>query len=443
MAVECLIGKARDPQQPAPGIYKHDRSPMMQVQQAQAFDNRHASADLPTISQRELIGQPVEMLDTPCLVVDEEVLQANIQALQTFISGLGLKLRPHAKSHKCPDLARHQLAAGAVGICCQKVSEAEAFAAQGIGDILIANEVVGSAKLQRLVRLHRRCIDLNGQLIVCVDSLEAAARMNQALEQAADDQGVAKAKAINPLSIYLEINVGQNRCGIAPGRAAADLAKAIEEQMPRLCLIGLQAYHGAAQHMRTLNQRAAVVEEVCNKVRQTLQAFEAQGLKRPEVISGGGSGSVGLDARTGLFTELQAGSYVFMDVDYMRNQWDGAIDLNFSQSLFVLTTVMSQTASDRAVVDAGLKALSVDSGLPELKDAPGLIYEKANDEHGLIQCRHSEHDPALEPESLLGKKLWLIPGHCDPTVNLYDELVVVREGQVVNTWPVLARGRLF
>ena len=418
---------------------------MKQVQPAQAINTMHANGELPTISQRELIGQPVETLDTPCLVVDEEVLQANIQALQTFISGLGLKLRPHAKSHKCPDLARHQLAAGAVGICCQKVSEAEAFAAQGIGDILIANEVVGSAKLQRLVRLHRRCIDLNGQLIVCVDSLEAAARMNQALEQAADDQGlaIAKTRAITPLSIYLEINVGQNRCGIAPGRAAADLAKAIEEQMPRLCLIGLQAYHGAAQHMRTVEQRAAVVEEVCNKVRQTLQAFEAQGLKRPEVISGGGSGSVGLDARTGLFTELQAGSYVFMDVDYMRNQWDGAIDLNFSQSLFVLTTVMSQTASDRAVVDAGLKALSVDSGLPELKDAPGLIYEKANDEHGLIQCRHSEHDPALEPESLLGKKLWLIPGHCDPTVNLYDELVVVREGQVVNTWPVLARGRLF
>jgi D-serine deaminase-like pyridoxal phosphate-dependent protein len=418
---------------------------MMQVQQAQAFDNRRANADLPTISQRELIGQPVEMLDTPCLVVDEEVLQANIQALQTFISGLGLKLRPHAKSHKCPDLARHQLAAGAVGICCQKVSEAEAFAAQGIGDILIANEVVGSAKLQRLVRLHRRCIDLKGQLIVCVDSLEAAARMNQALEQAADDQGIAKAKTetIAPLSIYLEINVGQNRCGIAPGGAAADLAKAIHEQMPRLCLIGLQAYHGAAQHMRSLEQRAAVVEEVCNKVRQTLQAFEAQGLKRPEVISGGGSGSVGLDARTGLFTELQAGSYVFMDVDYMRNQWDCTIDLNFSQSLFVLTTVMSQTSSDRAVVDAGLKALSVDSGLPELKDAPGLTYEKANDEHGLIQCRHSEPRLTLEPESLLGKKLWLIPGHCDPTVNLYDELVVVREGQVVNTWPVLARGRLF
>ena len=410
---------------------------MMQVQQAQAINTTYANGELPTISQRELIGQPVETLDTPCLVVDEEVLQANIQALQTFISGLGLKLRPHAKSHKCPDLARHQLAAGAVGICCQKVSEAEAFAAQGIGDILIANEVVGSAKLQRLVRLHRRCIDLNGQLIVCVDSLEAAARMNQAHEQAANDQGLA------PLSIYLEINVGQNRCGIAPGRAAADLAKAIHEQMPRLCLIGLQAYHGAAQHMRTVEQRAAVVEEVCNKVRQTLQAFEAQGLKRPEVISGGGSGSVGLDARTGLFTELQAGSYVFMDVDYMRNQWDSTMDLNFSQSLFVLTTVMSQTASDRAVVDAGLKALSVDSGLPELKDAPGLIYEKANDEHGLIQCRHSEPDRALEPESLLGKKLWLIPGHCDPTVNLYDELVVVREGQVVDTWPVLARGRLF
>lgn len=410
---------------------------MMEAQQTQALDTNRPPANLPTMSQHQLIGQSVDMLDTPCLVVDEDALHANIQALQTFVTSFGLKLRPHAKSHKSPALAKQQLAAGAVGICCQKVSEAEAFAAEGIGDILIANEVVGLAKLQRLVRLHRRCLDLGGELIVCVDSAQAAGLMNKALEQAKEEPSIA------PLSIYLEINVGQNRCGIAAGRPAAELARTIEDHMPWLRLVGLQAYHGTAQHMRSVEERAAVVDAVCNKVKQTLEAFDALGLARPKVISGGGSGSVGLDARTGLFTELQAGSYVFMDVDYMRNQWDSNIQPDFAQSLFVLTTVMSQTSSDRAVVDAGLKALSVDSGLPELKNAPGLIYDKANDEHGLLRYTTSEDEHTSEPECLLGKKLWLIPGHCDPTVNLYDELVVVRNGQVVDTWPVLARGRLF
>ncbi len=409
---------------------------MMNMQSGQAFDTNHSLSELPTTSQRDLIGQSAQLLDTPCLVVDEEILHSNIRALQTFVSGIGLHLRPHAKSHKCPALAKQQLTAGAVGICCQKVSEAEAFAAEGIGNILVANEVVGAAKLQRLIRLHRRCQDLDGKLIVCVDNAQAADRMNEALAKASREQSTAQ------LSIYLEINVGQNRCGIAPGEPAAQLAKTIEDQMPWLQLIGLQAYHGAAQHMRSVEERATVVHAVCTKVKQTLEAFDAQGLKRPTVISGGGSGSLGLDAKTGVFTELQAGSYVFMDVDYMRNQWDPTIQPDFRQSLFVLTTVMSQTSSDRAVVDAGLKALSVDSGLPEIKDAPRLIYEKANDEHGLLRCTTEQNQPLPEPESLLGEKLWLTPGHCDPTVNLYDELVVVRKGKVVNTWPILARGRL-
>lgn len=409
---------------------------MMNVPSVHAFDTNHSLSELPTTSQRDLIGQSAQLLDTPCLVVDEEILHSNIQTLQTFVSGMGLHLRPHAKSHKCPALAKQQLTAGAVGICCQKVSEAEAFAAEGIGSILVANEVVGAAKLQRLIRLHRRCQDLNGELIVCVDNAQAADRMNEALEKASIEQSTT------PLSIYLEINVGQNRCGVAPGEPAAQLAKTIEDHMPWLRLIGLQAYHGAAQHMRSIEERATVVNAVCTKVKQTLEAFDAYGLKRPTVISGGGSGSVGLDAKTGVFTELQAGSYVFMDVDYMRNQWDPTIQPDFRHSLFVLTTVMSQTSSDRAVVDAGLKALSVDSGLPELKDAPGLIYEKANDEHGLLRCTTGQNQPLPEPGSLLGEKLWLTPGHCDPTVNLYDELVVVRKGKVVNTWPILARGRL-
>jgi D-serine deaminase-like pyridoxal phosphate-dependent protein len=296
---------------------------------------------------------------------------------------------------------------------------------------------VGTAKLARLVQLHKRCESLKGQLIVCVDSLRAAEQMNQALEQA------AIAGDLPPLSIYLEINVGQNRCGVDAGEPAAKLAQGIATTMPRLRLVGLQAYHGTAQHLRSIEERRAVVNQVCEKVKQTLIAFDSLGMRRPEVISGGGSGSVGLDARTSLFTEVQAGSYVFMDVDYMRNEWDASIQPAFAQSLFVLTSVMSQTTSHRAVVDAGLKALSVDSGLPELKNAPTMVYAKANDEHGLVELRAAADGSLPEPEALLGQKLLLVPGHCDPTVNLYDELVVIDNDQVVDTWPILARGRLF
>ncbi len=392
---------------------------------------------LPSLSQRERIGQAFTELDTPCLVVSQLQLQSNIEALQAFVSAHGLKLRPHAKSHKCPELAKLQIAAGAVGICCQKVSEAEAFAASGIGEILIANEVVGAAKLTRLVQLHKRCESLKGQLVVCVDSLKAAEEMNQALEQAATSSDLP------PLSIYLEINVGQNRCGMEAGEPAAKLAQRIAATMPRLRLVGLQAYHGTAQHLRSIQERKAVVNQVCEKVNQTLLAFDSLGVGRPEVISGGGSGSVGLDARTNVFTEVQAGSYVFMDVDYMRNEWDASVQPAFAKSLFVLTSVMSQPTSHRAVVDAGLKALSVDSGLPELQNAPGMVYAKANDEHGLIELKAAADGGLPEPEALLGQKLWLIPGHCDPTVNLYDELVVIDDDQVVDTWPILARGRLF
>ena len=403
----------------------------------QALNQSLGTSSLPSLSQRERIGQAVTELDTPCLVVSQAQLQSNIEALQAFVSRQGLKLRPHAKSHKCPELAKRQITAGAVGICCQKVSEAEAFAASGIGEILIANEVVGAAKLARLVQLHQRCESLKGQLIVCVDSLKAAEQMNQALGQA------AIAGDLPPLSIYLEINVGQNRCGVDAGEPAAKLAQRIATTMPRLRLVGLQAYHGTAQHLRSIEERRAVVNQVCEKVNQTLLAFDSLGMGRPEVISGGGSGSVGLDARTNVFTEVQAGSYVFMDVDYMRNEWDASVQPAFAQSLFVLTSVMSQTTSHRAVVDAGLKALSVDSGLPELKNASGMVYTKANDEHGLLELRAAADGSLPEPEALLGQKLSLIPGHCDPTVNLYDELVVIDNNQVVDTWPILARGRLF
>ncbi len=410
---------------------------MNEPKPTKTVDQGLGMSGLPSLSQRERIGQAFTELDTPCLVVGQVQLQSNIEALQAFVSAHGLKLRPHAKSHKCPELAKRQISAGAVGICCQKVSEAEAFAASGIGEILIANEVVGAAKLARLVQLHKRCESLEGQLIVCVDSLKAAEEMNQALEQAATSSDLP------PLSIYLEINVGQNRCGIEAGEPAAKLAQRIAATMPRLRLVGLQAYHGTAQHLRSIQERKAVVNQVCEKVNQTLLAFDSLGMGRPEVISGGGSGSVGLDARTNVFTEVQAGSYVFMDIDYMRNEWDASIQPALKQSLFILTSVMSQPTSHRAVVDAGLKALSVDSGLPELQNAPGMVYAKANDEHGLIELKAAADGGLPEPEALLGQKLWLIPGHCDPTVNLYDELVVIDDDQVVDTWPILARGRLF
>jgi D-serine deaminase-like pyridoxal phosphate-dependent protein len=362
------------------------------------------------------VGDPIEAIDTPALVLDLDAFERNLQRMTDELRGSGVRLRPHAKCHKTPEIARRQVALCAVGLCCQKVSEAAVFVDAGIRDVLVTNQVVGAAKAERVAELARRArigvlVDHTQQ----VQTLAAAARAAQA-----------------EVDVYVEVDVGAHRCGVPPGEAAAALAQQVA-QSPPLRFAGLQCYHGSAQHKRTPAERAAAIAAAVDAARASRDAVVARGL-RCERITGAGTGTFRHERDSGVFDELQPGSYVFMDRDYADNQPDAGQPA-FEHALFVRCAVLSRPTPGRAVVDAGLKASSVDSGMPVVWQRPALRFVKASDEHGVIEV------PAGE-RAELGEALMLVPGHCDPTVNLYDEIVCVRGGRVEALWPISARGAL-
>jgi D-serine deaminase-like pyridoxal phosphate-dependent protein len=360
---------------------------------------------------------PLDEIDTPALVVDLDALEGNIARMAEAVNG-GVRLRPHAKSHKCAQIARAQIAAGAIGVCAQKVSEAEALVAGGIADVLVTNEIVGAQKVSRLARLAREArVAVLADDAGNVESLGAAARAERTL-----------------LEVLVEIDVGAHRCGVEPGEPALALAKRVAE-CRNLRFAGLHAYHGAAQHLRSAAERRAAIAAAAQSARTTQALIEAAGIAC-ETITGAGTGTFLLEGASRVFNEIQPGSYVFMDADYNRNAWEEGWP-RFEQSLFVLATVMSVPALDRAVVDAGLKASSVDSGMPQVHARQGVEYVKASDEHGVLKVAAGAKAPKL------GEKILLVPGHCDPTVNLYDWLVCVRQRRVEALWPVTARGALY
>lgn len=364
------------------------------------------------------IGVPLAEVDTPCLILDLDAFERNLDRLDASLAGRTVTVRPHAKSHKCPEIALRQLARGAVGVCCQKVSEAEAMVEGGIGDVLIANEVVGAPKLGRLAALAKRA-----RVAVCADDAGNVA----ALDAAAREAGVR-------LDVLVEVNVGADRCGVEPGDPAATLAKQIAS-CRSLRFAGLQAYQGAAQHLRKVEERRAAIESAVARVRQTVAALGKAGIAC-ERVTGAGTGTYVFEAVSGVFNEIQPGSYIFMDADYARNEWIESGIPRFEHSLFVWTTVMSHPTPDRAIVDAGLKASSVDSGMPRVAEFEGAEYVKASDEHGVLRLNATAR-------LAVGDKLKLIPGHCDPTVNLYDQYVCVRKGRVEALWPITARGAVW
>ncbi|RDK07849.1 DSD1 family PLP-dependent enzyme [Cupriavidus lacunae] len=360
-------------------------------------------------------GDPVADIDTPALVLDLDAFERNLKRMADALRGRNVRLRAHAKSHKCPEIALRQIALGAVGICCQKVSEAAVFVQAGVTDILISNEIVGAAKIRHLMELAG-----SARIGVLVDD----ASQIQALAAAAQASGKS-------VDVYIEIDVGAHRCGIPPGEEAAHLAELIVSSPLRFA--GLQCYHGPAQHLRTPQERTAAIRDAAELALWTKKIIEAHGIP-VEIIAGAGTGTFLLERDSGVYNELQCGSYVFMDRDYGENT-RGPDDIPFEHALFVLTSVMSRTTGERAIVDAGLKASSVDSGMPLVWKRSDLKYLKASDEHGVIATP--------SPASVeLGEKLMLIPGHCDPTVNLYDSLVCVRDGRVEALWPIAARGAL-
>ena len=363
------------------------------------------------------IGMPLAEVDTPALILDLDAFEHNLKLLNDSLAGRDIKVRPHAKSHKCPDIALRQIALGAVGVCCQKVSEAEAMVDGGVKDVLIANEVIGVAKLKRLAALSKRA-----KIAVCADHADNVA----ALDDAARVAGVT-------LHVLVEVNVGANRCGVEPGEPAFALAKKIHD-CKNLRFAGLQAYQGGAQHMRKTEERRAAIEAACEKVNRTTALLAQAGIPCT-YVTGAGTGTYLFEATSDVYHELQTGSYIFMDADYAKNDWTESGIPRFEHSLFVWTTVMSCSAPDRAIVDAGLKASSVDSGMPRVLDTPGAEYIKASDEHGVLKLSEGVSLP-------LGHKLKIVPGHCDPTVNLYDHFVCVRKGVVEALWPITARGAL-
>ena len=364
-------------------------------------------------------GDHLDAVDTPALILDLDAFERNLQRMSVALRGSTVRLRPHSKSHKCPQIALRQVALGAVGICCQKVSEAAVFVNAGIQDILVTNQVVGDTKLRHLASLARAA--RIGVLVDHPQQIEALA-------------AVAFAHGVR-MDVYVELNVGANRCGVAPGDDAVQLALQIVASAS-LRFAGLQCYQGPAQHLRTAAERVAAIAAAAAAARMTQVAIEACGIP-VERITGAGTGSFIHERDSGVFNEIQAGSYVFMDRDYGDNQ-RGDGDIAFEHSLFVLTTVMSRTAALHAVVDAGLKASSVDSGMPLAFKRDDLRYVKASDEHGVLVNVNTANSAALS----LGDHLMLVPGHCDPTVNLYDELVCVRGKRVEAIWPISARGAL-
>ncbi len=362
-------------------------------------------------------GDSVDDIDTPTLIVDLDAFERNLDLMANAVRGAGVALRPHAKSHKCPDIAFAQIERGSVGVCCQKVGEAEAFVAAGIRDVLVTNEIVGAKKLARLAAMAKKA-----KIGVLADDAASVRHIGAA----------ARAAGVS-IDVLVEIDVGAHRCGVAPGAPAVVLAEVIA-RTPGISFRGVQAYQGAAQHLRTPEERRAAIASAAQLARETKAAIEAAGIVCA-TVTGAGTGTWQHERDSGVYTEIQAGSYVFMDADYQRNAL--APDQHpFEQSLFVVATVMSTPARERAIVDAGLKAFAFDSGPPVVYGAGELIYVKGTDEHGVIQVGPDARPP------LIGDRLWLIPGHCDPTVNLYDWIVGVRGTRVECVWPVAARGAL-
>jgi D-serine deaminase-like pyridoxal phosphate-dependent protein len=357
-------------------------------------------------------------LDTPVLLVDRPALERNIARMQQMAAAAGIAYRPHAKAHKAPAIAEMQMAAGAAGQCCAKLGEAEVLAAAGIGDLLITTPVVGRGKLKRLMLLLN-----DARVAVVTDSSANVAELAQAAQTAG-----------RPLDVLVEVDVGQGRCGVRPGDAAAILAAEIADQK-WLKFRGLQGYQGALQMVASAAERRAKVEDALAKLLASAEAVKRRGLA-VDVLTGGGTGSSAIDCALHGLTELQPGSYIFMDSKYAAIEWDGANRPPFETALSVLGTVISRPARDHAIVDVGMKAASGDGGPPMLDPAPGDgAFSFAGDEHG-----HLRFAGACPVE--IGAQVRLIPSHCDTTVNLYDRYVVTDGDEVVDVWDIAARGRV-
>ena len=381
------------------------------------FADYEVGYDIPALP-----GMDEADIHTPCLILDLDVLERNIIKMGNYAKTHGMRHRSHGKMHKSVDVQKLQESlGGAAGVCCQKVSEAEVFARGGIKDVLVSNQVRAPGKIDRLARLP----SFGARITVCVDDLANVAELSAAAQ-----------KHGTTIECLVEIDCGAGRCGVTTTSEAVDIAKAINTA-PGLRFAGIQAYQGAMQHLENYEDRKAKLDSAIALVKSIVAGLQAAGLT-PDLVSGGGTGSYYFESESGIYNELQCGSYAFMDADYgrIRDKDGRRIDHGeWENALFILTSVMSHAKPDQAVCDAGLKVLSLDSGLPVIHGRDDVTYINASDEHGVIDDKHG----ILR----INEKLKLIPGHCDPTCNLHDWYVGVRNGKVEVVWPISARGKSY
>ena len=363
---------------------------------------------------------PIEQLPTPALIIDLDRFEANMLKMQDHLEAHGMGLRCHTKMHKSPIIAKKQLEAGALGVCCATVSEAEVMLASGIDNILITSPVVTVEKLLRVIRLAQRSAGIQ----VVIDYIDGANLFNDIAAQA----GVQ-------LNVLIDLDPGMGRTGITPGEDALTLGKHIIDRCPNLEFNGLQMYIGNCMHINGFEKRSEKYNYLLGKGVETRRMFESEDIAVP-IFSGGGTGTYNIDSETRQLTDLQAGSYVFMDVEY-RDIGGRTSEhfTDFEPSLFVLVTAISKPQERLITVDGGIKSLATDTAYPEFRDVEGVRYHFGGDEHGIIQL----NNPSIEIN--LGDKLPVITPHCDPTVNLYDYYYPYREGVVDEIWPISARGR--
>jgi D-serine deaminase-like pyridoxal phosphate-dependent protein len=360
------------------------------------------------------IGAHKSELDSPALLIDLDALERNIETMADYIRGVPAELRPHEKTHKCPIIAHKQLEAGAIGITCAKLGEAEAMAAAGIRDILIANQVVGEPKVTRLVNLTK-----HSDVIVAVESSGNVKHLSEA----------ARAKGTR-LNVIIEVDVGNNRCGTAPGEATLELAREIAGH-PDLNMMGLMGYEGFCQNIIDFGERREKATGAMEKLVSTRDLLDDKGFST-EIVSAGGTGTHMITAEHPGVTDVEAGSYIFMDATYSRVQ--GLEKYNYA--LTVLSTIISLPRPGVAICDVGRKAITFEPNrpMPLAKSLEGVIYEASSEEHGRLSI---EEGSGLK----IGDKIEFIVSHCCTNVNLYDKYHCLRDDHLEAVWEITARGR--
>ena len=360
------------------------------------------------------IGDPVFSLDTPSMIVDLDLMEFNITKLMNQLLPTGVKIRPHSKTTKSAVLAKKLIAAGANGACVAKLSEAEVMCSKGVTDLLITCEIIGRAKVARLVDLFTK----HKEIRIVVDSEEGAKAINAAIEEA----GVE-----GQILTLIDLDVGLHRTGVQPGQPALELAMTVAG-LKHLKLMGVQGYEGHLQHVHGTEERKRMCLESMKILVNTADALRKEGYQI-DVVTTGGTGTAEFCVTVPGVTEVQPGSFLFMDTDYRD-----AVGTKYSNSLTILATVISKQGPKSVTIDAGLKSLTTDSGLAECK-TPGYTYGVLGDEHGSLSWKH-------EADLKIGDYVEMIPSHIDPTINLHDFYYAHRNGFVEEIWPVDARGKV-